>query len=203
VQYFSIYRSAISAAHPGVLFLGSTTIGGWGSPPRRQILRAAGEYLDVIRTTYNAEQARLDFIAKHAGDKPLMTWLGAVANPDSDLSASPNGDQSDKFRTQAERGQFYATRVAALLAAVAAPTGSRPFIGIQWWAFLSSGAEQANWGLVTFRDNAYDGKEAVVATGTDSWGFPTGGEARVYGDFLGAVKKANTDVESMLGPTNP
>jgi hypothetical protein len=48
--------------------------------------------------------------------------------------------------------------------------------------------------LVTFRDNAYDAKEAVVARGTDPWGYETGGEVRDYGDFLSAVRQANFDV---------
>ena len=37
-------------------------------------------------------------------------------------------------------------------------------------------AERANWGLVTPRDNAYDGKEAVEVRGKDRWGYCTGGE---------------------------
>ena len=41
-----------------------------------------------------------------------------------------------------------------------------------------------NWGLTSDRDNAYDGKQAVSAPGTDRWGFPTGGEDRNYGNPL-------------------
>jgi len=55
-----------------------------------------------------------------------------------------------------------------------------------------------NWGLVSLRDNAYDGKEAIRAAGVDPWGYPTGGEERDYGNFLGAVIAANAGVEAML-----
>jgi hypothetical protein len=33
-----------------------------------------------------------------------------------------------------------------------------------------------NWGLIANRDNAYDGKAAIEAPGTDKWGFATGGQ---------------------------
>jgi hypothetical protein len=197
-KYFSTYRAQIKRAYPHVLYLGSTTIGGWGAPPRRQILQAAGQYVDVIRTTYNGEPARLDFIAQHAGDKPIMTWLGAVANPDSAFFRHPNGGQSNMFATQAERGQYYATSVTTYVDAVAKPTGAKPFIGIQWWEFLDNAGEKANWGLVTLSDNAYDGFEAMKATRRNSAGLPVGGEERDSGDFISKVRETNLGLRERL-----
>jgi hypothetical protein len=46
-------------------------------------------------------------------------------------------------------------------------------------------------------DNAYNGKEAVVGTGSDAWGFVTGGEEKNYGDFLDYVKTTNGNVYSL------
>ena len=45
---------------------------------------------------------------------------------------------------------------------------------------------------------AYDGKEARVGSGVDSWGYPTGGEERDYGDFISSVKEANLSVHEEL-----
>lgn len=202
-RYFSVYRTRIKERYPNTLYLGSTTIGGWGAPPRRQILKAAGQYLDVIRTTYDGEQARLDFIAQHAGDKPLTTWLGAVANPDSAFFRYPNGGQSNMFESQEQRGVYYRDSINSYLNATAAPTGVKPFIGIQWWEFHDNWAEKANWGLVTLSDNAYDGQGATIAAGTDAWGYPTGGEERNYGDFLGAVITAHVQVYTILASGSP
>jgi hypothetical protein len=65
---------------------------------------------------------------------------------------------------------------------------------------LTDGAtyEKLNWGLITDRDNAYDGKEAVRRAGTDSAGFRTGGEERDYGDFLSTVRNTNFEIQTRL-----
>ena len=82
--------------------------------------------------------------------------------------------------------------------AVARPTRSKPFIGIQWWEFLDNWGEKANWGLVTLSDNAYDGFEAVAARRRNRGGFPVGGEARDFGDFIGPVRAANAGIRERL-----
>jgi hypothetical protein len=54
--------------------------------------------------------------------------------------------------------------------------------------------------LLTRRDNAYDSKQAVMAAGTDAWGYPTGGELGNYSDFLGVVTTANQNIyKTLLG----
>ena len=60
------------------------------------------------------------------------------------------------------------------------------------------GGEGNNFGLVTNRDNAYDGKEAVIAAGQDPWGHPTGGEKGNYGDFLSRVTRTNASIGHTL-----
>jgi hypothetical protein len=58
--------------------------------------------------------------------------------------------------------------------------------------------EKSNWGLITRRDNAYDGKEAVRAKGADASGYRTGGEDRNYGNFIDAVASANRNIDRQL-----
>jgi hypothetical protein len=67
-------------------------------------------------------------------------------------------------------------------------------VGFKWWAWGDSWGEKSNWGLVSFRDNAYDGNEASIAAGADSWGYTTGGEERNYGNFLDAVTQENLKI---------
>ena len=71
-------------------------------------------------------------------------------------------------------------------------------VGYDFWSWGDNNAEKTNWGLVTFSDNAYDGKEAAIATGTDPWGFPTGGETTTYGDFLSPIIQFNKDVYCLI-----
>ena len=198
-QYFSIYRTQIRAKYPNVLFFGPTTVGAWNAPARRQVLQAAGRSLDMMRISWDGSQAQLDFTAQYAGDLPLAIWLGAVANPDSALWRYPQGGQADFFASQTDRATFYATQLSNMLAMTATSTGAKPFVGLQWWQYTDNWAEKSNWGLVTLSDNAYDGKEAIIATGTDQWGYRTGGEERNYGSFLSVVSSANAGVGQALG----
>ena len=198
-QYFSAHRTQIRAKYPNVLFFGPTNVGAWNAPARRQVLRAAGESLDLMRISWDGSQAQLDFTAQYAGDLPLVIWLGGVSNPDSAFFRYAQGGQSDIFTTQSARASFYTTRLSAMLAATVASTGTKPFVGLQWWEFHDNWAEKSNWGLVTLSDNAYDGKEAIIAGGTDQWGYRTGGEERNYGSFLSSVSVANAGVGQALG----
>jgi hypothetical protein len=63
-------------------------------------------------------------------------------------------------------------------------------MGIDWWEWVDKvvGGENMNFGLVTIRDNAYDGKEAVA----------TNGERQDHGDFMTAVAAANQAVVTVL-----
>jgi hypothetical protein len=70
--------------------------------------------------------------------------------------------------------------------------------GVKFWSWGDNFDEKVNFGLVSFSDNAYDGREAVVNLGTDPWGWPTGGEERNYGDFLSAVVDINTQISRWL-----
>jgi hypothetical protein len=200
-QYFSIYRTQIQANYPHALFFGPTTVGAWNAPARRQVLRAAGQSLDLMRISWNGSQAQLDFTAQHAGDLPLAIWLGAVANPDSALWRYPQGFQADFFTTQSGRAGFYTSTLSSMLAMTAVTSGVKPFVGLQWWQYTDNWAEKSNWGIVTLSDNAYDGKEATVAAGTDAWGYRTGGEESNYGDFLSAVIQAHKVIPLALGST--
>ena len=208
-KLFSVLDGPVRAQFPNLLHLGPNVVGSWMTPPRKQILQAAGNYIDAAMTQLVSgdaaeDQGRLDFFVQHFGDKPLATWLGIVANPDSALFNSPNPATQFPMNTQAERGQKYNEMLNALLNATVSSSGTKPFIGVRFWAHVDSTGEQANWGLVSPTDNAYDGKEAIVAPGVDPWGFPTGGEAGDYGDFLSAVMQAHVNLlQALIAELNP
>lgn len=191
-QYFSTIATAFREHDKNHLLFGPATLNGWGGLTRKEILRAAGEYLDVLQVGVSSQQA-LDLTAKYAGDIPIVTWEGLGGNPDSALWRHPAAvDGVSILRTQEERGRGYARRVRWLLS-LSTATGTKPVAGIKWWRWVDSWGEKTNWGLVSFLDNAYDG-EAVRAPGKDPAGYPTGGEERDYGDFLSLVRQTNTAV---------
>ena len=206
-QYFSMVKGALAVAAPGVLYMGPTTIGTWGAPPRRQFLQAAAQYADVISltsiptgcTACSDDQQRIDFLGQYGGDKPWIIWEGFFAQPDSYMSVYSAPDTSfPQTSSQSQRGQQFQTMISKLLNAADTPTGTFHVVGYKWWELYDNRGEQANWGLLTRRDNPYDGVAGIMATGVDAWGYATGGEQTNYGSFLGAVTAANLGVYQVL-----
>jgi hypothetical protein len=202
-RYFSVVTRWARVYAPNQLVFSPASFNGFGGVTRKQILQAAGESVDVLNAGIGSQLA-LDKTAQYAGDKPITTWEGYVANPDSALYASPNPPPGDSkalalsFHAQQARGQNYTTRMAFMLKATTA-AGNLPIVGFKFWSWADLYGEKLNWGLTSLKDNAYDGKEAVMASGTDPWGFRTGGEDRNYGNFLSYVTTANATVAAALG----
>ncbi len=191
-QFFSVQRDGFRSVSPHGLFLGPTNLGGWWAPARAPIYRAAREYLDVISISTDLNQATLDFVTRNTGDVPLMIWQGIIANQDSGLWRAQNEEPANwRLPTQEARGAKYQHDMQFLFDSVSSKTGSHPFLGMLWWTWQDSLAEQKNWGLVSVMDNAYDGVEATMNHGYDAWGFPIGGEERNYGNFMGPARATN------------
>lgn len=195
VESFTTCRTAIKKAFPNILYLGPDTLGGYGVPPRPEVLQAAAEYIDVmlLSGTGGFRQNILDYIEKHSGDKPFIETDFRAANPDFEFSSSPMDSGVPGFRTQGERRRDYEQAMARVRAA-ATSSGSHPYIGLLWWQYADNLGEKLNWGLVTRFDNAYDGHEDVihhVACSAPLQDRACGGEDNDYGDVISAVQMAN------------
>jgi hypothetical protein len=199
-KFFQIQHDAVKNNYPNKLYLGPNVVGSWGTPPRQQILQAAAQFIDVFMTQVGTgapdDQQRLDFTMQYLGDKPIASWLGFPANPDSALYQYPNPVTFLATNTQSSRGQEYTQMLnwfmnVSVSASVPGVGGTKPFVGLRWWAFSDSTAERTNWGLVSPLDNLYNGKEDTVAPGVDPWGYSTGRETNNYGDFINPVSGAN------------
>ena len=193
--YFSTVTSTIRKYDPHHLVFGPGVLGTWSAPADKNVLEAAAPYVDGIATTldYTRAQEELSYTASHLGDKPMVVWLGTHANLDSALWRYKNWIDSpcDPCDTQAARAMFYTNAVNSFLKTTNTVYNDHTVIGFRWWALLDNWAEKANWGLITLEDNPYDGTSAVVARGTDPWGYTTGGEEKNYSSFLGPVRDAN------------
>jgi hypothetical protein len=200
-RYFSVVAAKVRKYAPQHLVFGPASFNFWGGLTRKEVLRAAGEHLDVLQCAIGSQQV-LELTARYAGNKPIVTWDAFVSNPDSALWRHPNlPDIPGGIRavtSQEERGQIYADNVEFAFNGVTS-AGIHPVAGIKLWSWTDNWWEKANFGVVTFSDNAYDGREATVAGGRDSAGWPTGGEESNYGDFLTAVTAAHRTVASSLG----
>jgi hypothetical protein len=126
----------------------------------------------------------------------MMSWMGITANPDSAMRGQDFA-LGGTLPSQVERGARYERDVLAMLDG-RVDDGSRAVIGVLWWEYMDKWGEKANWGLVSPRNNPYDGRAAVRAAGRDEWGYTTGGEDRDYGDFISHVRRVNTGVDVRL-----
>jgi len=193
---FSVMARAIRRhAGPRHLVFGPATLNSDGLT-RKEILRAAGEEMDVVQASIQS-QAALELTTRYTGGRPLVTWEGFVANPDSALFRYPQASGSLAVPTQKMRGRLYADWVSTRFQSTTT-SGTKPIAGIKYWEFHDNWREKGNWGLVTLSDNAYDGNEARRAAGKDAWGYATGGEERDYGDYLSAVRSTNLAVQQAL-----
>jgi len=198
-QFFSVERAAYKKAIPNALFFGPSSVGAWWSPARAPILRAAAEALDILSVSSDCSREQLDFVTGVTGDIPFVTGIGSMANPDSSQWRHGRAEEKATWaaKDQPSRGRRYRDNAESLFVYRSA-VGTNPATGILWWAWTDSVPEERNWGLVSLMDNAYDGWEDGIAQGTDAWGFPTGGEEKNYGDFLGPVRQENFSIVERL-----
>jgi hypothetical protein len=106
------------------------------------------------------------------------------------------------FPTQAARGQDFFNKVSILPSRSYTATGTHPFVGYFWWQYTDNEAEKLNWGLVTLRDNAYDGNEDVgpiVVCSPPLLSFSCGSELRgPFGSAISAVSSTNSTIDNIL-----
>ena len=202
-RYFTAMATKMRQYAPQHLVFGPASLNGWAALTRKEILRAAGESVDVLQAAIGSQQA-LELTAQYAGNKPIVTWDSFIANRDSALWRYPNPEDvaggTRLADQQEERGQLYAEKVDFLFNAVT-PAGTHLVAGIKLWSWTDHWWEKANFGLVSLSDNAYDGQEAVTAPGTDPAGWPTGGEEGNYRDFLTPLRAAHAAVFQSLATT--
>jgi hypothetical protein len=190
-EYFKTMRTGL-ARYSSLPYLGLDTIGSWATPSSKFFLQGAAPYIDAAFVQLYADKPSADqasamysYLAQYLGDVPLMDFITLVAQPDS--AESCHGVR-DSFPTQQARGQEYFSTVQTFLST---PSFNKdyPWVGFGWWAWQDF--QNANQGLVSVHDNAYDGVEATTSVGKDPWGYPTGGESANYEDCISLVKRAN------------
>ncbi len=209
-HYFSMCKSGIQAWVPGVLYLGPDTLGTWGAPSNRNVLKAAAQYIDVMAIGGGTPmtQAMIDFIYSYYGDKPFYSGEFRTANADSAFFRYTASVPQTDFATQGARGTNYSSAVTTYPNLTYTATGSRPYIGIVWWQYLDNWGEKDDWGIVSLSDNAYDGKESVVGPGgvgvrsvpcsAPLGQYLCGGEERNYGNVITPITNAHQQIQQAV-----
>ena len=205
-HYFSMCKSKLQAWMPGVMYLGPDTLGTWGAPSNRNVLKAAAQYIDVMAMGggWPLSQAMIDFMYTYWGDKPFYFGEFRTANADSAFFRYTASVPQTDFATQGARGTDYSNTVTTYPNLAYTATGSRPYVGILWWQYLDNWGEKDDWGIVSLSDNSYDGKESVKGTGgvgvrsvpcsAPLGNYLCGGEERNYGDVITPITNAHKQI---------
>ncbi len=204
-KFASVAVTALRTVDKNHLIFGPVSLNNYGAKARDQILRGLTDGgIEVFWFNYDpAYGSMAGSMAENNQSydltgKPALIWYSVTAQKDSELASRPTIYGQPNFPTQADRGR-HAERVdiPSFLNA-RGRNGDHYVIGYGWWQLVDNFSEGVNWGLITRKDNAYDGREAVVAPSKDTWGFPTGGEATNYGDALSAIRRANLRAAEQL-----
>ena len=197
-NYFSAMHTGVSAAFTNAgeaspMYLGPDSLGTWASTPPAEVLQAASTTVDLAifggSEGYTLTQSMINYIATNYG-RPILGGTFLEANPDSPYSGNSN---SMAYATQPARGAGYMSAVQSMLSTTSS-SGVNPYVGFGWWQYGDNSGEQTNWGLVTLKDNAYDGHEAVMGSVTCSPptnAYTCGGESSNYGNLISSIITAN------------
>ncbi len=231
-QHHAVMKTAFTGAvnavsgHKNIMFMGISQCGQVRVPARAAVLAGAAAVNDLMEISADGSTAQLDFVTDHIGNKPYLVWYIVTANASSDMYGyaispnKPNGatnasevGSASVWATQALRAARYDIDVKNFWNHCNTSTGNCQFVGLDWWAFLSAGMyEHQNYGLVTWRDNAYDGIENVTASvpcAAPNAAYNCGNEQAgwySYGNFVGPATVTNAWVDTQLvglGKPNP
>jgi hypothetical protein len=208
-QFFTVLHTAFVNALPSgdedKLFFGMTNLGQVPGrvPARCPVLAGEAAVADVIQVSTDTSTPQLDFITSCIGNKPYTLWESVTANADSEwYGYAGSTTNPSNVATQALRATQYNTDIQNLWNHCNSTTGNCQWVGENWWAFLSFGFyDYTNYGLVSWRDNAYDGQEDVagsVSCSAPISSLTCGGEENNYGNFLGPATTTNNWVDTQL-----
>jgi hypothetical protein len=189
--YLQPFAESLQLRFPGALFIGHTGVGHRGGMSRRPVWESYGRWLHLVRAGAfgghpNDAQINRQVREWMGHDIPWVTSLYYPNNDDGSMYYIKRGDG-----TQATRGAGIAARLAAQIAH-RTPDGTYPVVGNNFWAMYDQPGERTGWGLFSYNDNPYDGRDYRVAQ-PDPYtpGRTTLTEDRVYGDAITPIKNAH------------
>jgi hypothetical protein len=190
-QYFKTIHDLAKANNPNHLIMAGDALHQWTRTP---ILAQEGKYMDAaILGVTPPPNNSVATAAYNTLGIPIIPYTVALANADSPMSAANCSTEWGAFcvATQQARGQLYQTMGTGWFQNYVGADGYGFIVGMDLWQMVDNTSESMNFGLVTVKDNLYDGIQDRVAACTDQWGYACGGESGNYGDFISYVKSTN------------
>jgi hypothetical protein len=199
-KYFQVVYDALEVARPHHLKGLINHLNAWKGMSRREVMAGAVGKADLTYINYNYFEPIENRIVAETYDEigtPIVFWHAKLAQSDSEMAVSLYKALSTGNRaTQELRGLDIEENVKRSFRAVGGDD-SFPVVGWDFWEWAGKyGGENSNFGLVTQKDNAYDGVQGIVATSEDAWGYDVGGEAVDYGDCMSSVIRVNRWVQN-------
>ena len=168
-RYFKTMHDDLKAVS-SVPYFGLDVLGGYGTSPFSKFLIGAAPYLDggwfgqlnQQSSSSNAEWlSRYQYLTQYLGDKPFMNYNNLTSQADSSQSCHPGAIFAQtNYPTQQARGAAWSQMVQALFTTTSF-NGDIQDVGADFWTWQDF--QSINQGLVSIRDNAYDGHEDVIA----------------------------------------
>ncbi|MCY3021239.1 MAG: hypothetical protein NTW87_19670 [Planctomycetota bacterium] len=157
--------------------------------------KAMATYVDMLRGL-PPKGAEGEFV------KPGLLAVYLSADEDSamhvfyDGDKKPYRDPKGYAKTQPEKAALY--REKLLDGWNYTPDGKTyPMVLVSYWAWAENSSEKRNWGVVSLKDNLYDGKEATKL-GADGKPGTWDDEDRDFGDCVTGFKAAHDAMLNML-----
>lgn len=167
---------------------------------RQRILVEAAKHVDMFLVSSAEPGEPRTSAARRMYDAtgiPVYPYMVGIANGDSPYSSvgmkgcEKNGWNMNCMQTQAGRGQWYNRQIAEWQNNFRGSDGYGFVVGVSWWQLTDNAGEKTNFGLVSLKDNLYDGVQSSPGATVDEFGIPRGGEARNYGAFTPWVRFSN------------
>lgn len=189
--YLRPFAERLQLRYPGALFIGHTGVGSSGYISRKPVWESYGRWLHLVRA---------GSFGGHANDallnRKIREWMGRDIPWVTSLYFPNNDDGSTYYikrgdGTQATRGANIA-RILHTGMSYQAEDGTYPVVGNNFWAMYDQPGERTGWGIFSYNDNPYDGRDYRVAQ-PDPYtsGRTTLTEDRVYGDAITPIKNAH------------
>ena len=161
--------------------------------------RAMARYVDMIRGL-PPKGAEGEFV------KPGLLAVYLSADEDSSMHAYYDGtvkqartpwrDPRGIIKTQSEKARKYQEMLREGWNYT--PDGKTyPLVLVSYWSWAEDANEKRNWGVVSLKDNLYDGKEATKL-GADGKPGTWDDEDRDYGDCVTGMKAAHDEMLNLL-----
>jgi hypothetical protein len=157
---------------PDIIYMGLDTAGAWYSPPHKGILQAASQWTDALfaggwlatSASGDAEgSAKSLFLSDNFTAGPLLNFMVLTSNA-GQYGGVNCGGNFPCLTTEAAKGQYWYDIISHELS-YTGTDGKFHWGGLSWWSLYPfHGGQNADFGLKTAGENAYDGHEAVVSS---------------------------------------